>query len=119
VRLLLILFVLLLVVAFVVGLFWPRRSRKAQEKLKSTTAKTAGTAEDHGGAFGDHTADAVRKGGRATQAAAHAGRHVRDELLDADDGASQDQMLEWRYGAGGSKGHGRAEPQPDQRDEHT
>jgi hypothetical protein len=103
----------LIIVLFVLGFFWPRRSRRAQEKIKDVSARAEEKVEHRAGKLGDWTAEAIDKSRWVTEESAHAGRKSHDKAFDSNLGEEQERELREKYGEGGEQGEGPADPYPE------
>lgn len=109
---LVVLVVLAVVVLFVLGLVWPRRSRHAQEKVKQASAKGERKSERHAGRLGDAMAWMIDGSRWVSERAAHAGRVTHDKLFGTGHGRAQERRLERKYGRGSERGEGPGESKP-------
>lgn len=93
-----------LIAVFALGFLWPRGSRKVQEQVKEAVTWLAHKIRPRADQVGDNAANAVEKGGRATQESSLAGRRAHDEVFDSEQGSRQEDVLERRYGDGAEHG---------------
>lgn len=76
---LLILFVVCMVL-FIMGVFWPRRSKRMQQAYGDVSKKAEEKSNNSGGRVGDIAGDALEKGRHAAEGSGRAGRRVNNKL---------------------------------------
>jgi hypothetical protein len=69
----LVIVLVVVVVAFLIGFFWPGRSRQLQEKVKDEATSARNRSRPPCGKLGDWTATSIDKSRWMTERGAHAG----------------------------------------------
>jgi len=100
------------VVAFLIGFFWPGRSRQLQEKVKDKATSARGKSRRRAGKLGDWTATFIDKSRWLTERSAHAGRKAHDNTFRSERGAQEEQKLNTKYGEGAERGEGSSDEEP-------
>jgi FtsZ-interacting cell division protein ZipA len=100
------------VVAFLIGFFWPGRSRQLQEKVKDEATSARGKSRRRAGKLGDWTATSIDKSRWLTERSAHAGRMAHDKTFRSERGAQEEHELKTKYGEGAERGEGSSEEEP-------
>ena len=102
----LVIVLVVVVVAFLIGFFWPGRSRQLQEKVKDEATSARGKSRRRAGKLGDWTATSIDKSRWLTERSAHAGRMAHDKTFRSERGAQEEQELNTKYGEGAERGEG-------------
>jgi hypothetical protein len=109
-ELLIVLFVV--VVVFLVGFFWPGRSRRMQEGVKDKATVARDKSRHRAGKLGDWTATSIDKSRRMTERSVHAGRMAHDKTFRSERGAQEEQDLQKKYGEGAERGEASSDEEP-------
>ena len=75
---------ILCIVLFVLGVFSPERSRRAQRAVDDLSKKAEDKSDRNGGRLGDFTRDALETARGAADASARAGRRVNEKVAGDD-----------------------------------
>ena len=108
----LVIVLVVVVVAFLIGFFWPGRSRQLQEKVKDEATSARGKSRRRAGKLGDWTATSIDKSRWLTERSAHAGRMAHDKTFRSERGAQEEQDLQKKYGEGAERGEASSDEEP-------
>jgi FtsZ-interacting cell division protein ZipA len=100
------------VVVFLVGFFWPGRSRRLQERVKEKASAERDKSRHRAGKLGDWAATSIDKSRWVTERSVHAGRKAHDKTFRSERGAHEEQDLKKKYGEGAERGEAPSDQEP-------
>ena len=83
--LLIVIFAIVCIVLFTVGVIAPRRSRRMQQKVDELSLKAEQKGDDNAGRVGDAATRSLEKMRGAADASAEKGREIHDRVIDPED----------------------------------